>query len=373
MHQKSMIEAFVGSVIVQAKEFLLPTMVFAFVAAVICRVLIYYTVKREEWFAVELEKRINRYMDVDDNGQKKMSFYVLLKRLLEKTYYELFQVRGIMKRRKLDYVMDPSDRIFLIQAGSARLVKDTLKQVRYLRRENEPRFLEIAKAVFQNNPCFNRVLGVMPAAPVNEFLNILPGLFIVGGIFGTFLGIMKALPELGDMNMSDVEGTKAVMDNFLLRVSFSMSTSVVGILLSVILSIFNTFVSPDRLFVDIVTRYELLLEYLWRRCDSNELPEDIPNFDENRDPIEALAELAVEQEIMKSSRGSPNPASASGNNKRAAPTSEYPPGTPVAMQIEELKKKKEAAVAAANVQDSPPQDASAPSEPPPAGDGEKAA
>jgi len=296
-------------------EYIMLTM---FVVGVTLRLLIQYTVKREEWFAKEFEKRINRFMDLDKGGSH--GFYNLTKRLLSQTFYELFEVRAIMKRRKLDYIMDPSDRVFLIHSGAARIVRDTLKQIKFLRYgDQHPKFLEISKSVFQNNPCFNRVFGMLPVAPCTAFLNVLPGLFVVGGIFGTFLGIMRALPELGAINLNDADGSKQIMDAFLLRVSFSMSTSVTGIFLSVISQVMNTFIAPEEIFAEIVNRYELALEYLWRRCDNNVLPENIPNFDEHRDPLEALAEFSVERELARDGVD-PSERRKAGNAPAAGPT-----------------------------------------------------
>lgn len=320
MASKGFTDSMVDGLVVFATDLLMPIMCIAFAVGVVLRILVYYTVRREDWFAREFDLRISHFMDSDD-PKKSYSFYVLTKRLLEKTFYELFELRGIMKRTRLDYVMSPSDRAFLIQAGSAYLVRDTLKQIKFLRYgENHPKFLEIAKSVFQNNPCFTRVFAAIPAAPLNDFLNTLPGLFIVGGIFGTFLGIMKALPELGNMDLNDVEGTKLIMDTFLLKVSFSMSTSIVGIVLSVAMMALNTFLSPERVFVGVVNRFELALEFLWRRSDNNELPENIPNFDEHRDPVEALAEFALNKEL---SRQEKRPVTADGRK----PTVPAAPGS----------------------------------------------
>lgn len=299
MDHVGLVETVVTNVAGIAKVLLLPTLLFIFVGGFALRILVYYTVKRNEWFAREFEKRMTKFIEAD-HPENKLSFYVTVKRLLERTYYELFEVRAIMRRRKIDYVMAPSDRIFLIQAGSAFLVKDSLRQIRFLRYGGErPRFVEISKTVFQNNPCFNRVFGILPAAPVNDMLNVLPSIFIIGGIFGTFMGIMKALPELGGMDLANAEATKLTMGAFLTRLSFSMATSIVGIFLSVLMTIINTFLNPERIFMEVVNRYEYALEFLWQRCENNQVPENIPNFDENRDAIEALAEYSVEQEIAK--------------------------------------------------------------------------
>jgi hypothetical protein len=192
--------------------------------------------------------------------------------------------------------MEPSDRVFLVQQGMAYLVRDSLKELKFIKYDgNRPPLVEVVKEIFATNPCFTRVFGILPVGPFNDLLNIIPGLFIVGGIFGTFLGIMQALPELGAMDIRDPESTKLVMDTFLAKIAFSMSTSTVGIMLSVTMTVYNNFFSPERLFTKIVDRFERTLFRLWCRCDNNKLPEEIPQFDEHRDPIEALASMAIEK------------------------------------------------------------------------------
>jgi hypothetical protein len=89
-----------------------------------------------------------------------------------------------------------SDRWFLIRPGCAWLVHDILKQIRFLKYGMQPpKLVNITKNTFAKNPCFNRIFGVIPTVGTNEVLNVLPGLFVIVGIFGTFLGVMKGLPS----------------------------------------------------------------------------------------------------------------------------------------------------------------------------------
>src|SRR5690606_11477429 len=145
--------------------------------------------------------------------------------------------------------------------------------------------------------CFIKVFGIIPGSVFNNFLNTVPGLFIVGGIFGTFLGIMKALPELSAMNLSDIEGSKIIMDTFLLKISFSMSTSIIGIILSVAMSFVNTFFSCERAYMDTVERLENQLDNIWNMSSNNKLPKEVPSFDADRDPIEVLSEDLITKEL----------------------------------------------------------------------------
>lgn len=296
MFSQDLVQGLVDGVVVFATDLLMPVMAIFFVLAISLRCLIYYTVRREDWFSKEFTKRVKKFQDARTEAADQ-SFYVVCKRLLEITYYEVFEVRAIMKRRNPDAIMTVADRIFLVQQGSARMVTDILKQIKYLKWGERPKFLEISNSVLRNNPCFNRVFGIIPVGVFNDFLNTVPGLFIVGGIFGTFLGIMKALPELGGMNLSDVEGSKLIMDNFLLKISFSMSTSIIGIILSVTMSLANTFFSCEKAYMETVERLENELDTLWNMSSNNKLPSQVSTFEADRDPIEVLSEDLIAKEL----------------------------------------------------------------------------
>jgi len=273
----------------------------AFLVGLFFRGIIYYTVRRHEWFAREFEKRVNHFIEGEVPGKvENVSFYVLSKKLLERTYYEVFEIRDRMKRRKPDSIMSTSDRVFLVRQGCAWLVKDILKQLKFLKwNEGNPKLLNITKATLQHNPCFNRVFGVLPMVGINDLISIMPGLFVVAGILGTFIGIAGGLQELGTMNLQDLENTKNIMDRFLHEISFAMKTSIVGIIFSLLSHVTNTILSPERSYVSMVDRFESALDLLWYRSDNNNFPAHERPFDEHRDAVEALAEDALNKEIGK--------------------------------------------------------------------------
>lgn len=272
-----------------------------FLVGLFFRAMIYYTVRRHEWFAKEFEKRVNRFIDTEVPGKvENVSFYALAKKTLERTYYEAFEVRDRLKRRKPDPIMSTSDRVFLIRQGCAWLVKDILKQVKFLKwSEGNPKLLNITKATLQHNPCFNKVFGIIPMVGLNDLISILPGLFVVGGILGTFIGIAGGLQELGTMNLQDLENTKNIMDRFLHEISFAMQTSIVGIIFSLMSHVTNVILSPERSYNSMVDRFESSLDLLWYRSDNNDFPADEKPFDEHKDAVEALAEEALNKEIGK--------------------------------------------------------------------------
>jgi len=124
-------------------------------------------------------------------------------------------------------------------------------------------------------------------------LNILPGIFIVAGIFGTFLGIMAALPELTHMDITDAAASKAVIDSFLINISFALTTSILGIILSIAMSFLNTLLSPESTYVEIIDSFKSAIEILWNKCEDNELD----NMTESESTSESEAEDAFELAI----------------------------------------------------------------------------
>lgn len=253
-----------------------PFLCVVFVLAIVVRFIIYLTVKAEAAFAMEFEKRVHKHLADPSFEPGITSFHELTKRILLRTHEEYYKLRQKNRRRRFDQITSLKDRIFLFVEGSRHLVSDTLSQTKYLRKGGEnPRFLDISKFAFESNPVFNRVLGVLPMGMFNDILNILPGLFVVGGIFGTFLGVMGALPSLSHIDVNDAAKSKEVMDGFLITMAFSMGTSIVGILFSVLTTVANAMLSPEAIYYSMVNKFTSSLEFLWNDTTDNEvLPDD---------------------------------------------------------------------------------------------------
>lgn len=276
-------------------------MAAVFTMAFVLRWAIYYTVRRHEWFAKQFEARVHKYLDTEEaKSSKNVSFYILSKKILEKTFFETFAIRDRNHNGDKDHLMTMNDRVFLVKQGCAWMVKDILKQVKYLKWSKEtPKLQTITKATLHHNPSFNKVFGIFPMGAINDLVSILPGLFVVAGILGTFLGIKGGLVQLGSLDIADIEGSKNVMDSFLHEIGFAMASSIVGITFSLLLHISNTIMSPDRVYSSLVDRFESALDLVWYRSENNEVPENIAQFNENRDPSEALAEEALALEFSK--------------------------------------------------------------------------
>ncbi len=283
----------INFIVQYATDYLMPILLFAFGLAVVVRLMITVIINRQRRFVKEFCKRVHH--DLLVNPDTKGSFYEILKRFLARTYFECFELRAKYKRRNSDHVMTIGDRVFLIQDGIIRFIDDFLKHARYLRKEasHHPNFLEISNNAFASNPVFNRVFGLFSLSRSNEVLNILPSIFIVAGIFGTFLGIMKALPELTGMDITNAAASKVVIDSFLIKISFALSTSILGIILSILMSFLNTLLSPESTYMEIVDSFKSATEILWNKCENNQL-ENLEYIKSDRESdAEDAFELAI--------------------------------------------------------------------------------
>jgi hypothetical protein len=283
----------INLIVQYATEYLMPFLVISFLLAVMVRFLITVVINRQRRFVKEFCKRLHNEILI--NPDEKGSFYVLVRRFLANTYFENFELRAKYKRRNQDHIMTIGDRVFMIQDGIVRFIDDFLKHVKYLRKDpqHNPNFHELSTNAFASNPVFNRIFGIFSMSRTNEILNILPGIFIVAGIFGTFLGIMKALPELTGMDITDAVASKAVIDSFLIKISFALSTSILGIVLSIAMSFLNTLLSPESTYVEIIDSFKAATEILWNKCEDNELTSGNDEADVRDSESEEAFEIAV--------------------------------------------------------------------------------
>ncbi len=297
----SSIVELINLIVQYATDYLMPFLIIAFIVAVLIRLLITVVINRQRRFVKEYCKRVHH--DILTNPDSKGSFYISARRFLAKTYFENFELRAKYKRRNEDHIMTIGDRVFMIQDGIIRLIDDFLKHVKYLRKDpgHNPNFHELSTNAFASNPVFNRIFGIFSMSRTNEVLNILPGIFIVLGIFGTFLGIMRALPELTGMDITDAIASKAVIDSFLIKISFALSTSILGIILSILMSFLNTLLSPESTYVEIIDSFKAASEILWNKCEDNELT-NLNDFVSDRDTeSEEAFEIAIANMYSKRS------------------------------------------------------------------------
>lgn len=276
MQQDTVSQLLMANIFNTASHYIVPLMGVMFVIALLMRLSLFWVIKAELRFAREFAVRLHFYLRAVAQGEAPRvgSFSRLIRALLEKTYLECFEINDRYKLRSLDKVESFADRLFMLHAALQRCVEELVVQLGYLKKSVERSgrndFQDIVRSTFDTNPYFSRVFGVLPISTVNELLATLPGLFLVLGIFGTFMGIAAGLPELGNMDLSNIDNTKKVMDGFLVHISGAMIKSIVGIGLSAFMGILNTLLSVETTHYTAITRMSDSLALAWQETDVNE-------------------------------------------------------------------------------------------------------
>lgn len=126
-----------------------------------------------------------------------------------------------------------------------------------------PDFSQLTERVMDDDEHWSKIFGFIPIDGIVRTLDILPTLFIILGVFGTFIGISMALPEIAKIDFNNLETSGQTLSNFVLNVTFAMKTSIAGIFFSIILTLLNTIFPIDATRERIFESVENSLQTLW--------------------------------------------------------------------------------------------------------------
>ncbi|MBT3584892.1 MAG: hypothetical protein HN509_08290 [Halobacteriovoraceae bacterium] len=147
--------------------------------------------------------------------------------------------------------------------GSNSLIHGIQAESTVFKSHHPPSFGEVTDRVMGRDEHWVKLYGLVSIDKISRLIDALPGMFIVIGIFGTFLGISNALPQIANIDFSNIEASSNVLGNFVLEVTFAMKTSIAGILCSLVLSVINTIFPLTKMRDQISIKVENTLENLW--------------------------------------------------------------------------------------------------------------
>ncbi|EPZ51498.1 hypothetical protein M902_2539 [Bacteriovorax sp. BAL6_X] len=126
-----------------------------------------------------------------------------------------------------------------------------------------PNYTELTDRIMSDDKNWTKLYGHIPIDGASRMIDILPNLFIVFGVFGTFIGIAMALPEIAAIDFNNIEKSSDNLTRFVINVAFSMKTSIAGIFFSLILTFLNTlFPLPEKRY-KIFKKVETSMQNLW--------------------------------------------------------------------------------------------------------------
>jgi hypothetical protein len=148
-------------------------------------------------------------------------------------------------------------------SGKQGLITNIQSEASVFHNQTPPNFTELTHRIMTQDPNWTKVMKHFPIDGVSRMIDMLPGIFIVLGVFGTFIGISMALPEIAQIDFNDLEASSENLSNFVLSVTYAMKTSIAGIFFSLILTVLNTLSPIRQTRVRVFKKVETSLQMLW--------------------------------------------------------------------------------------------------------------
>ena len=126
-----------------------------------------------------------------------------------------------------------------------------------------PNFNELTHRILAQDPNWTAILKKLPIEGISRVIDIMPGLFVVFGVFGTFVGISLALPEIANIDFNNIEASGETLSLFVTKTAYAMETSLAGIVFSVIMTLMNSLFPIKDIRQRIVKKVETSLQTLW--------------------------------------------------------------------------------------------------------------
>jgi len=242
--------------------YLIEFMTLMLVTALVLRWISYRHSKKDEVYFSHFTREINATIEEDKTkGVKHQDIDIYLNNILNRVHQKLpernlrkdLQGRGKNSEVSLrDYLGSKHAMIVSIQNESNVFTSSV-----------PPDFSQLTERVMNDDEHWSKILGGVPIDGVSRTLDILPTLFIILGVFGTFIGISLALPEIAKIDFANLETSGKTLTDFVINVTFAMKTSVAGIFFSIILTLLNTIFPIDATREKTFEKVENSLQTLW--------------------------------------------------------------------------------------------------------------
>jgi hypothetical protein len=129
--------------------------------------------------------------------------------------------------------------------------------------QTPPNFSELTQRILGQDQHWSKMLKNLPVDWVSRLIDIMPGLFVVFGVFGTFVGICLALAEIAKIDFSNIEGSSKTLASFVSNTAYAIETSLAGIVFSVLTTVMNALVPIKDVRHRIHKKVENSLQTLW--------------------------------------------------------------------------------------------------------------
>lgn len=169
-------------------------------------------------------------------------------------------------RFKKETTLDPDKKVMSIEgylSGRENFVNILKGEAGVFHLQTPPNFAELTQRILGQDSHWTNMLKKIPIDGVSRLIDIMPGLFVVFGVFGTFVGISMALPEIAKIDFNNIDGSGETLARFVTNTAYAMETSLAGIVFSVLMTVMNALFPIKDVRHRIHKKVETSLQTLW--------------------------------------------------------------------------------------------------------------
>ena len=249
-------------------DHLIEIMGFGLMVALVFRYYVFKAGQRDQTYFKTFSRGVEKHLESEDKTQAVTNIEAWLSDFLGKVTASLPErnVRSLNSQRSDSgsFRHQEKETFAEFADGKKSLSNAIRQQIDVLKSPFPPNFSELTVRILDQDKQWNTIAGI-PVDTLTRTLDILPGLFVIGGIFGTFIGVANGLPKIGAIDINKINESGPILAEFVQSVSFSMHTSIAGILYSVIMTMLNTIYPIQTSRQDVQKNLERCLEFVWHR------------------------------------------------------------------------------------------------------------
>ena len=199
---------------------------------------------------------------------------------------------GNLRNRKASTTKKSSTSLRDYTHGDGSLIHSLQAESNVLTSGYKPNFYDVTERILSRDASWTKLFGTIPVDNISRFLEVMPALFIICGILGTFIGIAQALPMISTIDFQNLTNSNEVLSGFILKVTFAMNTSIVGIICSFVMTILNSLFPIESVRESILGMVEHTLERLWFFLHRGDAADSMDVIEEERPIASAPTESA---------------------------------------------------------------------------------
>lgn len=257
-------------------DYLIEFMTFMVFGALGLRLVIFKNSRNDEAYFSQFTRELNAMVDYDkekgvDTSDPESYLTNILgrvnSRLPDRILRSNDSKRRLQSQTLKDYVGSKHGLIASIQSESS-----------VFNSKVPPNWSQLTERIMNEDQGWTKVFGVIDIGIITRVLDMLPSMFIIFGVFGTFIGISLALPEIAKIDFSNLQTSGETLTQFVVNVTFAMKTSVAGIAFSIVLTVLNTIFPSEEMRERTFDKVETSLQILWYHIQKDQTKESRPEI-----------------------------------------------------------------------------------------------